>query len=149
MMCTSPALVMMYVVQVMAAVLAAEPDTDLVVLSGDIISGWLWDKKTKGWAEDRCVLLAPRGWGEVQGGGAAKGSHHPMTLTCMLLHHAPKLPLWRPPQNGRGSPGRFATRCRSALLLLRWQRVVQPLVAAGVPYAICLGNHDIEADLTA
>jgi hypothetical protein len=32
---------------------------------------------------------------------------------------------------------------------IRWQRLVEPLVAAGIPYAICLGNHDLEANLGA
>lgn len=66
----------------MAGVLAAEPDADLVVLSGDMMSGWRHDG-SKGWAEER------------------------------------------------------------------WQRLVQPLQAAGIPYACCLGNHDVETTLSA
>jgi hypothetical protein len=36
--------------QVMEAVLNAEPDVDLVLLTGDMLSGWFWDG-TPGWVE--------------------------------------------------------------------------------------------------
>jgi hypothetical protein len=62
-------------------VLEAE-QPDLVILTGDLVSGWQWNKKQKGWFEG--------------------------------LH----------------------------------QRLTQPMISHSVPWAIALGNHDAEADLT-
>uniref|UniRef100_A0A7S1SNL2 Calcineurin-like phosphoesterase domain-containing protein n=1 Tax=Tetraselmis chuii TaxID=63592 RepID=A0A7S1SNL2_9CHLO len=71
-------------VQVMEAVLQAEANCSLVLLSGDMVSGNLWERL--------------------------------------------------------GRPKHFYQR--------RWEQLVAPLKRAGVPYAVVLGNHDGEADLS-
>ena len=93
--------------QVVESILALERP-DLAVLSGDMVSGFMWDTKP-GWFEKRYE--------------PAQGlQHHPDSVDARETHDKP--PCMR-----------------------RWRQLTKPLLAAGVPHALVLGNHDDEADL--
>lgn len=48
--------------QVVHAVLAAEHDADLVVLSGDMVSGFKNRYSRSGWFEQQCASTTPQPW---------------------------------------------------------------------------------------